>query len=391
MAAAAAAAVAVDPLDEIRVVLTGPIGLSAQCANRFLSVAGIARLDDFEMFMPNDAETIIKRHNEANQSAANRQFILGIVPQKKLQGFLYWYHDKAKRNLAINTAEFTVAVMKTSMEMDRAETAAAEVEQKELNPGPIDTGIGYFDWADRVESAMIAMKGRSGQGPLFRVIRPDQPPGWVAPNPTIQLCYDLPLEGIGFDIDNQQTFQLIQRWTIKDPIYNWLKVHELTENGRGAWMSLKAQLEGSASINGRVNEAQRILGSGQGAAFWTNEYTFKFVDYSTQLQRAYTIYEKCDNVVTPAPTRVRRLLDGMKPNDKQVLIQIAKSYVADNLLRDWIGACQYLQAKVDEAFPPKKTYGNNKRGFRQVSQTGSSNRGGRGGRGNGKRGKRGGR
>lgn len=322
---AAAAAAAVDPLDEICVVLSGPIGLSAQGATRFLNVAGITALEDFDMFRPDDAEMIVKRHNEANQSNANRQYMLGIAHQKKLQGFLYWYHDNAKRGLVINTAEFTNAMMKSSMAMDHAETVAAEIEQKDLNPGPIDTGTGYFEWSNRAKSAMIAMKGKSGEGPLFRVIRPVQPPGYVPPNPTIKLCYDLPLSGIGFNIDNQQVFQLIQRWTIRDPIYNWLKEHELTENGRGVWMALKEQLEGSTSINARINEATRILGTGQGAAVWTNEYSFKFVEYATQLQKAYTIYEKCDDVVTPAPHSSTCLLDGMKPNDKQVQMQIAKA------------------------------------------------------------------
>ena len=46
----------------------------------------------------------------------------------------------------------------------------------------------------------------------------------------------------------------------------------------------------------------------------------------------------------------------MRPSDKQVLIAIAKSHVADNLMHDWVGAVQYLQAKVDAAFPPPRKH-----------------------------------
>lgn len=376
-AAAAAAAVAVDPLDEIRTILQGPLGMTPGCANRFLTIAGITGMADFRMLRPSDASTIIKRHNEANNTTATRSYNLGITYQKKLQGFLYWYHDKFKRGLDIVSTDFTSVVMYECMAKDHAETVAQEVEQKELNPGPIETGAGYFDWSERAVSAFLAMRGKSGDGPLYRVIRDDQPPDYVAPNPTLQLCYDLPLTGIGFDLDNQQVFQNLQRWTIKNPIYTWIKKFENTEDGRGAWFALKEQLEGKAAINGRTYEAMRIIGTGEGSAVWTNEYGYKFVDYTTQLQLAYSIFEKCDKQVTPDSIRVRRMLDGMKPNDKQVAIQIAKSYVADNLLGNWIGACQYLQAKIDEAFPPKAKHGQ-KRGYRKVSQTGSAKKGGKG-------------
>ena len=381
----AAAIAAVDPLDAVRVVLQGPLGMTHQCATRFVNTAGIASMNDFMILQPTDAKDTIKRHNEAHSTTQLRQYQLGITYQKKFEGFLYWYHDKRRRQQLVVAAEFTEAMMIESMEKGRTESVAKETEQKDLHPGKIETGSGWFGWSERAESALIAMIGCSGQGPLYRVIREDRPPGWVPPNDTMRLCYELPLNGIAYDLDNRQVWHLLQRWSITDPIYNWLKVFEATEDGRGAWRALKDQLEGTASINARANEARRILGNGQGSAQWTSEYGgVNFVAYSTNLQQGYTADEKCYGHPTPAQAKVQRLLDGMKPGDKQVQITIAKSYVADNLMGDWIGACQYLQAKVDEAFPPRQSHGR-KRGFRQVSQTGSSGRGGRHGRGGGRR------
>ena len=374
---------AVDPLDAVRVVLQGPLGLTQQCATRFVNTAGITSLDDFVILQPDDAKETCKRHNEAHSTGQLRQFALGITHQKKLEGFLYWYHDKRRRQQPIIAAEFTLNVMVESMEKYRAQTVEEETEQKELNPGQIETGSGWFGWSERAESALLGMKGCSGQGPLYRVIREDRPVGWIPPNDTMRLCYDLPLQGISFDQDNRQVWRLLQRWIIKDPIYNWLKEYESSEDGRGAWLALKSQLEGTAAINARANEARRILGTGQGSASWTSEYGgMSFESYSTKLQHAYTSDEKCYGTVTHPHAKVQRLLDGMKPSDKQTLIAIAKSHVQDNLMNDWIGACQYLKAKVDEAFPPRQTHGR-KRGYRQVSQTGSSGRGGRFGQGGG--------
>ena len=256
--AAAVPAAAVDPLAEVRVILTGPIGLTLQCANRFINVAGIQSMDSFNMLRPADARTTLKRHNDAHQTTALRQYSLGITYEKMFQGFLYWYHDKKKRQQPIVAAEFTVNEMFRCIEQERAETVARDTETKDLNPGKIDTGGGWFQWCERAESALIAIEGKSQEGPLYRVIRPDQDAGWVAPNPTIQLSYDLSLAGIGFDQDNRQVWQFIQRWTIHDPIYNWLKSFELTEDGRGAWLALKAQMEGKAA---KMPERIRLTGS----------------------------------------------------------------------------------------------------------------------------------
>lgn len=380
----AAAVAAVDPLDAVRVILQGPLGLTPQGATRFVNTAGITRMEDFVILQPDDAKETCKRHNEAHTTTTLRQYQLGITHQKKLEGFLYWYHDKRRRQQQIVAAEFTDAVMVESMEKYRAATVEQETEQKELNPGQIETGSGWFGWSERAQSALLGMEGCSRQGPLYRVIREDRPAGWIPPNDTMRLCYELPLTGISYDQDNRQVWRLLQRWIIKDPIYNWLKEFEATEDGRGAWRALKDQLEGTAAINARANEARRILGTGQGSATWTSEYGgMNFESYSTKLQHAYTSDEKCYGNVTHPQAKVQRLLDGMKPSDKQMLIAIAKSHVQDNLMNDWIGACQYLKAKVDDAFPPRQNHGR-KRGFRQVSQTGSSGRGGRHGRGGGR-------
>ena len=72
----------VDPLAEVRVILTGPIGLTLQCANRFINVAGIQSMDSFNMLRPADARTTLKLHNEAHTSAALRQYQLGITYEK---------------------------------------------------------------------------------------------------------------------------------------------------------------------------------------------------------------------------------------------------------------------------------------------------------------------
>ena len=163
----AAAVAAVDPLDAVRTVLQGPLSMTQQCATRFCNTAGIESMDDFMILHAKDAKDTIKRHNEAHSTAQLRQYQLGITYQKKLEGFLYWYHDKRRRQQLIVAAEFTRGVTIESMEKFRTETVAKDTEQKDLHPGNIETGSGWFGWSERAESALIAMIGCSGQGPLY--------------------------------------------------------------------------------------------------------------------------------------------------------------------------------------------------------------------------------
>ena len=60
--------------------------------------------------------------------------------------------------------------MQNSMAKECADTVALETETKDLNPGQVKSGGGWFGWCKHAESAMIAMEGKSP----YRVVRPVQ-------------------------------------------------------------------------------------------------------------------------------------------------------------------------------------------------------------------------
>jgi len=83
-----------------------------------MNIAGIRSMNSFNMLRPADARTTIKRHNDAHTSAALRQYQLGITYEKMFQGWLYWYHDKKKRQQPIVVAQFTEAEMLRCIELE---------------------------------------------------------------------------------------------------------------------------------------------------------------------------------------------------------------------------------------------------------------------------------
>ena len=53
-------------------------------------------------------------------------------------------------------------------------------------------------------------------------------------------------------------------------------------------------------------------------------------------------------------------------------IDMAKAYVLDNLLRDWLGSVSYMSAKVEIQFPPRSGGGIKRKGDRRISKFNSN-------------------
>ena len=89
MAAAAAAAV-IDPLDDVRAVFA-TCRLNPTQANGMISTHDIMGMDDFQIMRPEDTYRFVKTYNDSTRTVANK---IGLPAQKRLEGFLYWYHDQ---------------------------------------------------------------------------------------------------------------------------------------------------------------------------------------------------------------------------------------------------------------------------------------------------------
>ena len=78
-----AAAAPVDPLLEVRAVLT-VIGLGTN-VDRFINSIPITSMDNFTLMHKDEAKSIMEAYNKSQTRGNN----VGFLVQKKLQGFLY--------------------------------------------------------------------------------------------------------------------------------------------------------------------------------------------------------------------------------------------------------------------------------------------------------------
>lgn len=403
MAAAAAAVGAVPPAIPPAIIAPGPLipvrlilGVCGLAPNidRFILCHGITNMDDFEFMEPDETESIVKMHNERYRTAAQK---IGFPVQKKIKGFLYWYHDRIRRQETINPADFTVARMKTAIKECAVGAARKTAERTEITVGKIETDMLWWDWKDRFKCRLDNIDGAL-DAPISHVIRPTMPPGWTiaqAKNDTERLIHSVSHTGPEFVIDNTTVWSELQNCTIDHPIYAWLRSFDDTKDGEGGWKALIDICEGTSATNKRLLLAARVISMDQsgGGVFYQDEYVYKFEKYTTQLHQAYVIIEKYRNKTAPE-TMVQRMLDGIKLQVTSILIPLAVDYVQNNLMGDWLGAVQHMSIKIAQQFPPRSGKRKQRGDPRKISEAGRGRgrgRGGRGGRGRDSRGRGGGR
>ena len=300
MAAAvpAAAAAAPGPLADVRICL-GICGLGAN-VDRFITCHALTSMDDFEFMEPDDVGDITKMYNDRHRNAAQK---IGFPVQKKISGFLYWYHDKIRRQEAIVAADFNVAAMKQAIKDCAADSSEKDTDVVDIEVGKIEVEMGWWDWKEKLTSKLESRKGVNGT-PLAYVIRQDKPAGWTvaqATSPIEKLMYQVPLTGTNFVKDNSTVWAELQSHCLGTSTYEWIRQFDASKNGRAGFQALVTMCEGQAHSNKRILLSNRILSldHNKGGCFYRHEYTYSFEKYCTNLHKAYMTIECYRNKTAP--------------------------------------------------------------------------------------------
>ena len=118
-----------------------------------------------------------------------------VIPiQRKLKGFLYWYHDQKKRGMIPAAADFDATAMRLAVNRFDAEKEGKELDLTDLDPGKIEMEL---KWCLFKEALLNMSKNVMGvdNDPLYYVIRPNQTTGWVPLNTFEERIYQLPHTG----------------------------------------------------------------------------------------------------------------------------------------------------------------------------------------------------
>ena len=89
-------------------------GIDDDDAERIAQNEGFESLDNLGV-MEGDKDVLEMAKRLSTRAANNGRVLLGTVQIKRLQAVVWWVRDHQRRGLALTAANFTVAVMNTSM------------------------------------------------------------------------------------------------------------------------------------------------------------------------------------------------------------------------------------------------------------------------------------
>ena len=143
-----------------------------------INAHNLTGMDYFDYISVDDAGSFIKVWNDTSHAVTTK---VGMLTHRKLQGFLYWYHDHKKRGMILAAANFDTIVMRLAVKKFDAEKMGKELDLTELGSGKIDMDLKWWPFKEELLNMANNVMGVNNN-PLYYVIRPDQPAGWVPPN-----------------------------------------------------------------------------------------------------------------------------------------------------------------------------------------------------------------
>ena len=97
-----------DSLDDVRAIFT-MLGMTISQRDGMINAPNITCMDDLDYIRVDDAGSFIKVWNDTSQAVATK---VGMPTQRKMQAFLYWYHEQLKRGIIPAAADFDATAMR---------------------------------------------------------------------------------------------------------------------------------------------------------------------------------------------------------------------------------------------------------------------------------------
>ena len=114
------------------------IGMTITQRDDMMNSHNLTGMDNFDYIRVDDSGSFIKVWNDTSQAVATK---VGMPTQRKLQGFLCWYHDQKKRGVIPAAADFDATAMNLAVNEFDAEKSSREMDLTDLDPGKIEMDL----------------------------------------------------------------------------------------------------------------------------------------------------------------------------------------------------------------------------------------------------------
>ena len=206
-----------------------------------------------------------------------------------------------------------------------------------------------------------------------------------------RIKYTASLSGLAYNADNQKVFLILKQSLIHTTSWAWISSHDGQSDGRGAILSLRRHFEGADQVASRRLRAKTAVET----AKYTNEFTFSYEQYVSQLAQGFADLEACEEPLSEN-SKVLRFVDGINSTNQRIISAVEMGY---SMHPNSFDACSSSVGTALQRILGANYGGNKKRtskmaasgGERGRTRRGRGGRDGRGGRGGRNGGRRGGR
>ena len=258
---------------------------------------GLADLNDYTVEEIKDAVKNFRSHPTANQ-----RFSLSANSTKKLVQLTLWVKDRIRLGQVVEFEDTTTPAEFASMIDESQQREKIRQERKKNAEGlatmkidpPLKASSGWDGWKDSVKTALMLAYGSKGV-PLLYVIRtiaastfPVVPAGGAA-TPWEELAIGAaPLSGLDYDAD-RKTVHLFLLNNISEDSDAHAYIYPLVarNNGRLDWQALCERYENEATIQARVNQANKTWEM----LVYKNERAMSFEAFSKKLTKALQYFD----------------------------------------------------------------------------------------------------
>jgi hypothetical protein len=293
------------------------------------------------------------RDPTANDDAQVRIPLLAL---KKLKAMRHWVKEQRCLGVAEpNAAHFTEAVLLATLaQLDTAaEEKAARSETEVTKPVELTDLAQWPSFYELLVTFLGRIKGAAST-PLSYLIREHV----VVTAEMLAAEYDsdaarlietTALEGAHFDHDNRTLYDELKPLLVKGPGWPFIKKFDKAKDGRGAFLALQAQTEGTSSKLTRKAKAYATISS---LVYRGPRRGFNFDHYVTEHQKAHNELSQLEEAV-PESKKVTDFLKGIQDPS----LSVAKTVVlADPTKMEDFQACQlYLGTCVQNAAAQAKS------------------------------------
>ena len=330
---------------DLRDVVLPLIGLSnvGAFANRqtsqFIALHQITSVENFTRLEPHQAKDLVKASNARHPAQS-----MGILAQNNLTGLIWYCKDMGRRGLPLDPYAITEDDL---VDGHLAYEAYVQNRDKGDNIKSLEKWsdkCDFDDWDRKVTETLSLVYGRK-YCPLAYVIRPDKPPGW---DPVVdastdyeRLMYQLPLNGVAYNRDNETVFSFIQLAVLQTPAETWIFDAVAGRDGRGAMRALRNHYEGEAELDVRATKAQQTLDT----ITYTSERNMPFEQMITTLNKSYNVLKKQGQEFTDK-SKVEQLAKRIKNPGKDIQITVAVETMLTQHRNNYTAATQYITSRM---------------------------------------------